>query len=510
MRRSRAAPFSDVDVTTITPRWEWRTFGSTFAPADEIVARLATGAAEESDERYFLGEADANVKVRDDLMDVKLLREVDADGLERWEPVMKQGFPLPPDDVRTVCSALRVSVPPSTEPYPLDRLIEEVLRPGGIEIVTVQKRRTRFSVSECMAEIAEVTADGHRTKTLAVESVDPTAVIGAVRSLHLDGYLNTSYPKGLAALVEGIGPRYAVIDVGTNSIKFHVGERVDGQWRAIVDRAEVTRLGEQLSASGDLSGEAVERTIEAIGGMVEEAKDLRAVAIVAVGTAGLRMAHNSADVVEEISTKAGVSVEVISGEEESRLAYRAVTAAIGAVEGSVVVFDTGGGSSQFTLGEGSRVVERFSLDVGALRYTEAFGLDGPVERDVLNDALAAISAGLSQLDGRVPPDALVGMGGAVTNLTAVMLGMAEYEPDRVQGATLDRAEVDRQMELYRTRDAAARREIVGLQPKRAEVILAGACVVRTVMDKLGKDAFTVSDRGLRHGVLLERFSGLRA
>jgi len=70
---------------------------------------------------------------------------------------------------------------------------------------------------------------------------------------------------------------------------------------------------------------------------------------------------------------------------------------------------------------------------------------------------------------------------------------------------LDRAEVDRQVELYRTRDAAARREILGLQPKRAEVILAGACIVRTVMDKLGKDNLTVSDRGLRHGVLLERF-----
>ena len=72
---------------------------------------------------------------------------------------------------------------------------------------------------------------------------------------------------------------------------------------------------------------------------------------------------------------------------------------------------------------------------------------------------------------------------------------------------LDRAELDRQIEVYRSRDADARREIVGLQPKRAEVILAGACIVRTVMDKLGQDSLTVSDRGLRHGVLEERFGG---
>ena len=76
---------------------------------------------------------------------------------------------------------------------------------------------------------------------------------------------------------------------------------------------------------------------------------------------------------------------------------------------------------------------------------------------------------------------------------------------RVQGAVLDRAELDRQIELYRSRDAEARRGIVGLQPKRAEVILAGACIVWTIMDELGQQTFRVSDRGLRHGVLVHRF-----
>jgi exopolyphosphatase/guanosine-5'-triphosphate,3'-diphosphate pyrophosphatase len=97
------------------------------------------------------------------------------------------------------------------------------------------------------------------------------------------------------------------------------------------------------------------------------------------------------------------------------------------------------------------------------------------------------------------------MGGAVTNLAAVKHGLAKYDPDVVQGTVLDRAEIDRQIELYRVRDAEARRAIVGLQPKRADVILAGACIVRTVMDKLDAPALTVSDRGLRHGLLVERF-----
>ena len=97
------------------------------------------------------------------------------------------------------------------------------------------------------------------------------------------------------------------------------------------------------------------------------------------------------------------------------------------------------------------------------------------------------------------------MGGAVTNLAAVMLGLSTYDPERVQGSVIDRSELDRQIELYRAASAEERRRILGLQPKRAEVILAGACIVRTIMDKLGKSALSVSDRGLRHGLLIDRF-----
>jgi exopolyphosphatase/guanosine-5'-triphosphate,3'-diphosphate pyrophosphatase len=140
-----------------------------------------------------------------------------------------------------------------------------------------------------------------------------------------------------------------------------------------------------------------------------------------------------------------------------------------------------------------------------VRYTERFGLAGAVVPDVLQDALTAISADLSRIDGRPAPDALVAMGGAVTNITAVKHRLAMYDPDVVQGTVLDRAEIDRQIEMYRTRDTEARRTIVGLQPKRADVILAGACIVRTVMEKLGQESLTVSDRGLRHGLLVERF-----
>jgi exopolyphosphatase/guanosine-5'-triphosphate,3'-diphosphate pyrophosphatase len=357
-----------------------------------------------------------------------------------------------------------------------------------------------------MAELSDVVANGKPTRTIAVEAEDAAGVIRAVRELGLGGYTNTSYTRGLAALIDDEPARYAVIDAGTNSIKFHIGERDrKGRWRTVADRAELTRLGEGLAQQGVIIDAALERTVAAIAGMVEEAKRHGVRAIAAVGTAGLRIAKNGKEVVAAIEKRAGVHVEVISGEEEGRLAYLAAKSGLGLNQGALVVFDTGGGSSQFTFGHGARVDERFSVEVGAVRYTERFALDRVVSPVVLREAMAAISADLSRIDGRPVPDALVAMGGAVTNITAVRHGLATYDPSVVQGTVLDRAEIDRQIELYRSRDAEARRAIIGLQPKRAEVILAGACIIRTVMEKLGKESLTVSDRGLRHGVLAERF-----
>ena len=497
-------------MATIIPRWEWRVFSDDLTSAEQALAVLDPGAVVESDELYLLAATRANVKVRHDLLDIKVLREVDADGLERWEPVLKHGFPLPAAEVSRMFDALGVVPPPlNRDAYTLDQLLAELVElGGGVRPVRVHKRRVRYTLGGCMAELSDVEAEGHGTRTVAVESEDASAVVAAVRSLGLDGEANTSYPLGLAALVDAGPHRYAVIDVGTNSIKFHIAERdAAGRWHTIVDRAEMTRLGEKLQERGTISNEPLERTLAAIAGMVEEARRHGVRATAAAGTAGLRIAKNRNDVVAVIQSRTGITVEVIEGAEEGRLAYLAVRAELGVGEGSLAVFDTGGGSTQFTFGHGEHVDEHFSVNVGAVRYTERFGLDGVVAPEVLGDALAAISADLSRIDGRPPPDVLVAMGGAVTNLTAVKLRLATYDPDAVQGAVLDRAEVDRQIERYRSRDADARRGTVGLQPKRADVILAGACIVRTVMEKLGQQTLTVSDRGLRHGLLIDRFGG---
>jgi exopolyphosphatase/guanosine-5'-triphosphate,3'-diphosphate pyrophosphatase len=261
---------------------------------------------------------------------------------------MKNGFPLPRADVAKVFAALRLDPPALVrDAYTLDQFVGElVARSGVLRPVKVHKRRVRYTVGGCTSEVSDVRADGKTIRTIAIESENASAVISAVASVGLGGYLNTSYPRGLQALLDGAPERYAVIDVGTNSVKFHIGERgAGGAWRKVVDRAEITRLGEGLDAHGEIGAEAVERTATAIAGMVEEAKRNGVRAIAAVGTAGLRIARNGKAVVDAIRDRTGVSIDVVSGEEEGRLAYLAVKAGLGVPGGSLVVFDTGGGSS---------------------------------------------------------------------------------------------------------------------------------------------------------------------
>ena len=497
------------ELAAIVPRWEWRTFGERFEGADGLLAELSPVRVDESDEVYIVSSrGDGSIKVRAGLLDVKRLERVSGDGLEQWRPVAKAEFPVAAPDVASLLSALEVVVPTlERDAYELDELVDEVVRPSAdLLAVPVHKHRFHYVLDECRVELTEVRAGSLSTRTIAVEDEDPALVRATVQTLGLWSRPNVSVPRGLMTLVGFGARRYAVVDVGTNSVKFQLAERTaDGAWRRLVDRAEVTRLGEGLHETGELRAEPMERTIEAVAGMVEEARAHGAEAIAAVGTAGLRAAANSARFVEAVQARCGVRVEVISGEEEARLAFLAATSAVEGLAGPLVVFETGGGSTQFTFGQGERIEEQFSVPVGAVRFTDQFGLDGAVDDAALAAALDGIDAALASLDGRPTPAALLAMGGAVTNLASVKLQLATYDPEIVQGSALDLEELDRLIELFRTRSAEERQEIVGLQPKRAEIILAGACIVRTVLAKLGRESLTVSDRGLRHRLLVERF-----
>ncbi|MFZ0312415.1 MAG: hypothetical protein WAL85_06885 [Candidatus Korobacteraceae bacterium] len=186
----------------IIPRWEWRTFGQTFGAADQQFS--ASSAPQESDEIYFLSTANnENVKVRDTLMDIKTLQQVNSDGLEQWKPVMKGSFPLAAPEVKKVLDLLGVAPPPLTRTsYTLEQFIRELAKPGDLlRVVKVHKSRAHSTINGCMAEMTNVIAEGKNMRTVALELEDPAQVIATVRKLGLDRFENISYPRGLKQLV---------------------------------------------------------------------------------------------------------------------------------------------------------------------------------------------------------------------------------------------------------------------------------------------------------------------
>jgi len=192
-------------VDTIVPRWEWRTFGSDFGTADAAFTALEPELIQESDETYLLSPGtDAAVKIRAGLMDVKVLEHVSQAGLEQWRPAMKETFPLPRGEADKVCAALHVSAPPACgwAPFPLAEFLTVLSAPErGVRAVAVHKRRLHYTVNECLSEVTEVAAEGHRARTLAVEAADAERVIATVHDLGLSARVNTSYPRWLKAAV---------------------------------------------------------------------------------------------------------------------------------------------------------------------------------------------------------------------------------------------------------------------------------------------------------------------
>jgi exopolyphosphatase/guanosine-5'-triphosphate,3'-diphosphate pyrophosphatase len=157
---------------------------------------------QESDETYLLSPVnDANVKIRDALMDIKALVEVGRDGLEQWRPIMKATFPLSPEAVRDTCAALGVAAVPSSGSATSLEELRRALSASGVRAVAVHKRRVRYTIDGCMSELTDVVADGRKVRTLAIESEDGPRVVGAVRRLGLESRENVSYPRGLKALV---------------------------------------------------------------------------------------------------------------------------------------------------------------------------------------------------------------------------------------------------------------------------------------------------------------------
>jgi exopolyphosphatase / guanosine-5'-triphosphate,3'-diphosphate pyrophosphatase len=299
--------------------------------------------------------------------------------------------------------------------------------------------------------------------------------------------------------------RYAAIDVGTNTVLLLVAERRGSALVPVLERAEITRLGRGVDRSGRLDPAAIRETVAALEDYAASARGLGAKVLACVATSAARDAANGAEFFEAARDRAGLSLEIISGDEEARLVYASAFRDFGA-GGALAVLDVGGGSTEFIVGEGPAPRARTSLQVGAVRLTERHVATDPIAPDEWQAVRAAARAALAPLSALAPGAGarLVGVAGTVTTLCAVAQALPAYDAERVHGAVLERSHIEALLARLAALPVAARAPLPGMEPKRADVILAGGAVVAEAMAIAGFDRLTVSDRGVRWGLLYDR------
>ncbi|MCA9651509.1 MAG: Ppx/GppA family phosphatase [Myxococcales bacterium] len=290
----------------------------------------------------------------------------------------------------------------------------------------------------------------------------------------------------------------AVIDIGTNSVLMLIAARdATGGVQVVDDLVRICRLGQGVAGSGVLLPEAIERTAAALAEyrQIAQAHGAR---IVAVATEGLRMAKDPSPFLERARQVLGVPVRMISGDEEAELSYRSVAVEHG--PGPLRVIDIGGASTELVVGRGEAIVHRRSHPIGSVRLSERF-LDGdpPSRRAVEAIAAAAREAFATQ---RVTPHRkLHGLAGTVTTVAALLLELAQYDRDRVDGSQWSQEQVLALRDRLAVMTIAQRMQSPMLPAGRADVIVAGATILLEAMRHCGASVLVVRDRGLRYALV---------
>jgi exopolyphosphatase/guanosine-5'-triphosphate,3'-diphosphate pyrophosphatase len=309
----------------------------------------------------------------------------------------------------------------------------------------------------------------------------------------------------------------AAIDCGTNSIRLLIADLPAGGGPPgdVTRQMEIVRLGEGVDRTGRLTPAAIERTRVALAGYTDEIKRLGAERIRMVATSASRDADNAADFRAMVVATLGVAPEVVSGDEEARLSF---TGAVGDLPPARnLVVDIGGGSTEFVVGS-TEVDAAISVDIGCVRLTERhLHSDPPTATEIeaasddieaaVDRALAAVgAAAIGPADvgsagvGRAPIERVIGLAGSVTTVAAIALNLSRYEPERIHHArvsTVDVARITAEL-LASTRER--RLAIPVMHPGRADVIAAGALILRTILDRTAAPAVIASEHDILDGI----------
>jgi exopolyphosphatase/guanosine-5'-triphosphate,3'-diphosphate pyrophosphatase len=297
--------------------------------------------------------------------------------------------------------------------------------------------------------------------------------------------------------------RVAAIDCGTNSIRLLVADVGDGALTEVVRTMEIVRLGEGVDRTGRLSPAAIERTRVALEGYAKTIASTGAERVRMVATSASRDASNADDFRTMVRAVLGQDPEVITGDAEARLSFAGALGGLRA-EAPYLVVDIGGGSTEFVLGTDSVDAAR-SVDIGCVRLTERHLHDDPPTAAQIAAVEADIRAAVALARETVPvaeARTLVGLAGTVTTVTALALGLPEYDSAEIHHARISAAQVADVTAMLLRSTRAERAELAVMHPGRVDVIGAGALVLRVLMDEIGATELVASEHDILDGIAL--------
>ncbi len=282
--------------------------------------------------------------------------------------------------------------------------------------------------------------------------------------------------------------KIAAIDIGSNSVRLMMW--ADG--KTLYKALNTTRLGEGLNSSGRMTDAAIERTAAAVRDFVRRAEREGAERIFVFATAAVRSASNRQKFLEEVRP-AGVAVDVITGEEEAEIG---ILGALGGGDGGII--DLGGASTEICLQRGGARIYSHSANVGTVRLYDACGRDIPKLSRRIQDEIAAYG------DVKAQGLTMYAIGGTATTIAAVSLALEKYDPAAVDGTVISSDEVSRMAHELLSMSVEDVKKVKGMEPRRADIIGGGCLLMYYIMNMLGAEEITVSEKDNLEGYIALR------
>ncbi|MDD3846689.1 MAG: Ppx/GppA phosphatase family protein [Syntrophorhabdaceae bacterium] len=299
--------------------------------------------------------------------------------------------------------------------------------------------------------------------------------------------------------------KYAAIDIGTNTILLLVAEKHEGErtFRDIVDMSTVVRLGEGLVNSHNLSRAAMSRTVDGLRRYMDIAESHGVERLFCVGTAALREASNSGEFLTSVRDTFGFDVEIISARDEAYYTYLSVRDDDMVRNAGMTIIDIGGGSTEIISGTDKDFVGYTSLPMGSVRLTDAFVSHDPPLEEEMESVASYIKEKLSTV-ACTPGSVLLGTGGTVTNIAAMVAGIERYDKGIIHGLVMELRQLKKLMVSLAALTSDQRKLVKGMEPGREDIIVQGAVILKEIMEHGRFDRCKVSAAGVRYGVMYER------